>query len=48
MNGLYDIIKGKQFEETLGIYYEDDLKDIGDSVDDINKTEVRVITYTQQ
>lgn len=42
---LYDIIENNKFEETLGIYYEEDLAE--NETDDVNKTEVRVITYTQ-
>lgn len=44
-DGLYGIIKESNFIETLGIYYEDDL--VENETDDINKTEVRVITYTK-
>ena len=43
---LYDIIKKRKFEEKIGIYYEDDLKE--NNIDDVNKTEVRLITYTEQ
>lgn len=45
-DSFYGILKRNTFIETLGIYYEDDLQNVGDSVDDINKTEVRLITYT--
>ena len=45
-HSFYGILKRNTFIETLGIYYEDDLQNVGDSVDDINKTEVRLITYT--
>ena len=46
--GLYDIINkdSGKWKETLGIYYDEDLKE--NSVDDINKTETRVVTYTKQ
>ena len=42
---FYDIIKGSTWVETLGIYYYDDLHE--NYIDDINKTAMRVITYTQ-
>ena len=41
---FYDILKEHTFTETLGIYYEDDL--VKNDADDINKTAVRLITYT--
>lgn len=54
-NGFYDTIKKKKFKEELGIYYiEDKIEDINnpeeqksEGVSDINKTEKRVITYTE-
>lgn len=52
--GFYSIIEKKKFKEELGIYYIEDLKNEEDSTDDdlisesdINKTEKRVITYTE-
>lgn len=44
--GFYDIINKSQWKETLGIYYYDDLQE--NSIDDINKTAIRVITYTKE
>lgn len=53
---FYSIIKGKKFKEELGIYYIEDLEDsstggmssLSDLKEsDINKTEKRVITYTE-
>ena len=41
--GLYDIIKGKQFIEYLGVYYQEEIT--GSESPDANKTEKRVITY---
>lgn len=54
-NGIYDIIKGKTFLETLGLYYIDDVIDKPSSgqtqtpilSSDVNKTQKRVITYTE-
>ena len=43
---FYDILKERTYVETLGVYYEDDL--VANQADDINKTAVRVITYTEQ
>lgn len=44
--GFYDIINKSKWKETLGIYYYDDLQE--NSIDDINKTAIRVITYTEE
>ena len=44
-NGLYDIIKGKNFEEFLGEYQEEDL---GDAVSSENKKTNRIITYIEK
>lgn len=44
--GFYDIINNSKWKETLGIYYYDDLQE--NSIDDINKTAIRVITYTKE
>ena len=49
------ITQEKKFKEELGIYYIEDLKNGEDSKDDdyslsesdINKTQTRVITYTE-
>lgn len=41
-----DIISSKTFIETLGIYYMEDLQ--YNKTDDVNKTEKRVITFTEQ
>ena len=54
-NVFYDTIKGKKFKEELGIYYiEDKIEDINnfeeqesETISNINKTEKRVITYTE-
>ena len=43
-NNFMGFITGK-FRETLGIYYENDLE--RNSIEDINKTAVRVITYQE-
>ena len=43
--GLYDIINSSSWKETLGIYYQEDLTQ--NSIDEINKNAVRVITYTK-
>lgn len=45
-NGLYDIIKGNRFKESLGIYYQEDLQ--GESnTPTANRTKKKVITYQQ-
>lgn len=44
--GLYDIIKGKQYTEYLGIYYENELSGITET-SNVNEQEKRVITYIQ-
>ena len=48
-DGLYDTIKGKTFEESIGVYYQEEAKG-GDvsNVPEANLTEKRVITYTLQ
>ena len=43
-NGLYDIIKGKNFEEFLGEYQEN----LGDAVSSENKKTNRIITYIEK
>ena len=48
---FYDILKKSTFKEELGLYYlEDVIKEDGsitnDGVNDVNKTEKRIITYT--
>ena len=53
---FYDILKENTFEEKLGVFYqEDQVKDvtstttpINNEVDDVNKTEKRIITYIKQ
>lgn len=45
-NNFYDTIKGKTFEEKLGVYYQEEIQ--GTSTADANKTEKRVITYVQR
>ena len=46
-DGLYDTIKGKTFEESIGVYYQEEAKG-GDvsNVPEANLTQKRVITYT--
>lgn len=44
--GLYDIIKGKQFTEYLGVYYQNEVSGITES-SNVNDPEKRVITYIQ-
>ncbi len=48
LNGedFYDIIKGNQFEESLGVYYQEELQGQTDTPD-ANRTKKRVITYTK-
>lgn len=41
--GLYDIIKGYKFEESTGVYYEQEVD--GTEVPEANKEKRRVITY---
>lgn len=43
---LYDILKGKSFKEKIGIYYMED-KSSQSSIDDVNKTKKRIITYEE-
>ncbi len=44
---MYDIIKGRNFVEKLGVYYQEELQpDI--NTPDANKTKKRVITYEEQ
>lgn len=47
LNGrnFYDTIKGKQFIETLGVYYQEEIQGQADTPD-ANRTKKRVITYT--
>lgn len=40
-----DLIGNKKFIETLGVYYQEDIKPT--ATEDINKTKKRVITYTE-
>ena len=43
---FYDIIKGKTFEEKLGVYYQEELE--GETTTpDANRTKKRVITYQE-
>lgn len=48
-DGLYDTIKGNTFEESIGVYYQEEANN-GDvsNVPEANLTEKRVITYTLQ
>ena len=58
--GIYDIIKGRTFEEKIGVYYYEDLEDTSGGTDvdvdvpeegsvlDVNKTKRKIITYTLQ
>lgn len=47
-SGIYnDIIKNQAFEESLGIYYQEDLQGTSNEPE-ANKTLKRVITYTRQ
>ena len=44
-NGLYNLIKGKQFTESLGVYYQEEIDGNQSNTPDANKTKKRVITY---
>lgn len=44
-NGLYNQIKGKQFTESLGVYYQEEIDGNQSNTPDANKTKKRVITY---
>lgn len=44
---FYDRIKGKTFEESLGVYYQEELEGQSNAPD-ANLTQKRVITYTAQ
>lgn len=44
-NGLYNQIKGKQFTESLGVYYQEEIDGNQSNTPDPNKTKKRVITY---
>lgn len=44
-NGLYNQIKGKQFTESLGVYYQEEIDGNQSNMPDANKTKKRVITY---
>ena len=55
--GLYKLLKDKTFTEYTGIYYEDDVVEIGTDMSGLtgdstisvaNKTKARVITYIEQ
>lgn len=46
-NGLYDTIKGRTFQESLGVYYQEEL-DGTSNTPEANRTKKRVITYTEQ
>lgn len=43
-NGLYNQIKGKQFTESLGVYYQEEIDGNQSNTPDANKTKKRVIT----
>lgn len=52
---FYDILEGKTFKEKLGVFYQEDrinestgTAPAGEEVDDVNKTEKRIITYIYQ
>lgn len=50
-DSLYDILGGgRTFEEKLGVYYQEDEGENGpnENLDEVNKTEKRVITYILQ
>lgn len=47
-NGIYGTIKKMKFEESLGVYYQEELQEDQTNTPDANKTKKRVITYTQQ
>ena len=44
-NGLYNQLKGKQFTESLGVYYQEEIDGNQSNTPDANKTKKRVITY---
>ena len=44
-NGIYNQIKGKQFTESLGVYYQEEIDGNQSNTPDANKTKKRVITY---
>ena len=44
--GLYNKIKDKEFKEEVGVYYQEETEGGNDSPN-VNKTEKRVITYTE-
>ena len=44
-NGLYNQIKGKQFTESLGVYYQEEIDGNQSNTPDANKTKKRLITY---
>ena len=44
-NGLYNQSKGKQFTESLGVYYHEEIDGNQSNTPDANKTKKRVITY---
>ncbi len=44
-NGLYNQIKDKQFTESLGVYYQEEIDGNQSNTPDANKTKKRVITY---
>ena len=44
LDGLYSYLANHQFEESLGIYYQEELSQT--ETPDANKTQKRVITYT--
>lgn len=44
-NGLYNQIKGNQFTESLGVYYQEEIDGNQSNTPDANKTKKRVITY---
>lgn len=49
LNGenFYDTIKGSKFEESLGVYYQEELQG-QTNTPDANRTKKRVITYTKK
>lgn len=45
-DGIYKFLKNNKFEESLGIYYQEELTDWDETaLVDANKTEKRIITY---
>jgi len=49
-DGLYSRIQNKKFNESLGVYYQEEVEGtspVGDSMPNVNKTKKRVITYSE-